>query len=167
MEFTIKIDAPGLEGAIHTLAQVLANYEMPVNIDGGQAVATLEAQPAQQAPVQQHQVPQQQAQPTQQFQQAPEQQAPEQQYQQPQGVPVAQQPQQAPPVQQQQSSVPTSSPAYSMDQLARAASQLMDAGKQNELVQLLGQFGVQALTALPQEQYGAFATKLRELGANL
>ena len=54
-----------------------------------------------------------------------------------------------------------------MDQLARAASQLMDAGKQNELVQLLGQFGVQALTALPQEQYGTFATKLRELGANL
>jgi len=30
MEIKIKIEAPGLEGAIHTLAQVLANYEMPV-----------------------------------------------------------------------------------------------------------------------------------------
>jgi len=30
LEIKIKIEAPGLEGAIHTLAQVLANYEMPV-----------------------------------------------------------------------------------------------------------------------------------------
>jgi outer membrane biosynthesis protein TonB len=30
MEITVKIEAPGLEGALHTLAQVLANYEMPV-----------------------------------------------------------------------------------------------------------------------------------------
>lgn len=29
MELKIKIEAPGLEGAIHTLAQALANYELP------------------------------------------------------------------------------------------------------------------------------------------
>jgi hypothetical protein len=80
-----------------------------------------------------------------------------------QPVPVSQ-----PSVQQEQSqTVPTSSPTYTMDQLAVAATQLMDAGKREELINLLNSFGVQALTALPQEQYGAFATKLRELGANV
>lgn len=63
--------------------------------------------------------------------------------------------------------VPTAAPAYTMDQLAVAATQLMDAGKRNDLVALLGSFGVQALTALPKEQYGAFATQLRALGAKL
>ncbi|MCL6598965.1 MAG: hypothetical protein K6T81_09500 [Alicyclobacillus macrosporangiidus] len=63
--------------------------------------------------------------------------------------------------------VPTTAPTYTLDQLAVAATQLMDAGKRDELVQLLQSFGVQALTMLPKEQYGAFATKLRELGARL
>lgn len=63
--------------------------------------------------------------------------------------------------------IPTQAPTYTMDQLAVAATQLMDAGKRNELIQLLQSFGVQTLTALPQEQYGAFATKLRELGAKI
>lgn len=43
MEIKIKIDAPGLEGAIHTLAQVLANYEMPVQIDGKEVSEKIEA----------------------------------------------------------------------------------------------------------------------------
>jgi len=30
MEIKVTIEAPGLEGALYTLAQVLANYEMPV-----------------------------------------------------------------------------------------------------------------------------------------
>ncbi len=54
-----------------------------------------------------------------------------------------------------------------MDQLAVAATQLVDQGKREELVSLLESFGAQALTALPQEQYGAFATKLREKGAKI
>lgn len=58
-------------------------------------------------------------------------------------------------------------PAYTMDDLARAASALMDAGKQQQLVGLLGQFGVQALTQLPKERYGEFATALRGLGARI
>lgn len=70
-----------------------------------------------------------------------------------------------------QSSAPPGAPsaplAYTMDQLAVAATQLMDAGKRNDLVALLGSFGVQALTALPKEQYGAFATQLRAMGAKL
>lgn len=58
-------------------------------------------------------------------------------------------------------------PAYAMEDLARAASQLMDAGKQQDLLGLLAQFGVQALTQLPKERYGEFATTLRQMGAKL
>jgi len=54
-----------------------------------------------------------------------------------------------------------------MEQLAVAATQLMDAGKRDELLALLGTFGIQALTTLPKEQYGTFATKLREKGAKI
>ncbi|RAK21112.1 hypothetical protein B0I26_10364 [Anoxybacillus vitaminiphilus] len=71
------------------------------------------------------------------------------------------------PVQQAPQPVPTSAPSYTLDQLAVAATQLVDAGRREELVQLLSSFGVQALTALPKEQYGAFATKLREMGAKI
>ena len=58
-------------------------------------------------------------------------------------------------------------PAFALDDLARAASALMDAGKQPALIALLGQFGVQALTQLQKDQYGAFATALRQLGAKI
>jgi len=85
--------------------------------------------------------------------------------------PVAAVPVTPPPAQQQpapqQSAVPTSVATYSMDQLAVAATQLVDQGKRDALLQLLSSFGAQALTQLPQEQYGAFATKLRELGAQI
>lgn len=58
-------------------------------------------------------------------------------------------------------------PTYAMEDLARAASQLMDAGRQQDLLGLLAQFGVQALTQLPKERYGEFATALRQMGAKL
>ena len=54
-----------------------------------------------------------------------------------------------------------------MDDLARAAIPLMDAGGQQALVGLLSQFGVSALPELPKEQYGAFATALRGMGAKI
>ena len=54
-----------------------------------------------------------------------------------------------------------------MDDLARAGMGLMDAGRQNDLIQLLARFGVDTLPALPQDQYGAFATALREMGAKI
>ncbi|MCQ4638619.1 hypothetical protein NE619_17965, partial [Anaerovorax odorimutans] len=64
--------------------------------------------------------------------------------------------------------VPTQAAAYTQEQLALAASQLMEAKKdQSVVINLLGKFGVQALTQLPKEQYGAFATELRALGAKL
>ena len=68
-----------------------------------------------------------------------------------------------PPV--QQAPVQTTAPSYTADDLARAAMTLMDSGRQGDLINLLAQFGTEALTQLPQEQYGAFATALRGLGA--
>lgn len=69
--------------------------------------------------------------------------------------------------QQLPASVPTAPATYTMDQLAQAGTQLMDAGRQTDLINLLGSFGVQALTALPKERYGEFATALRQLGAKI
>ncbi len=63
--------------------------------------------------------------------------------------------------------VPTTTASYTLDDLARAAMILMDAGRQNELLGLLGQFGVDSLPNLPQQQYGAFATALRGMGAQI
>jgi hypothetical protein len=54
-----------------------------------------------------------------------------------------------------------------MDDLTKAAVMLMDSGRQADLLNLLSQFGVEALPALPQEMYGAFATALRGLGAQI
>ena len=58
-------------------------------------------------------------------------------------------------------------PAFTFDDLARAAAPLMDAGKTADLSALLHSFGVQALTQLPKEQYGTFATALRGMGARI
>lgn len=66
-----------------------------------------------------------------------------------------------------QAAVPTSSTAYALDDLARAGMMLMDSGRQADLQQLLVQFGVTSLPELPKEQYGAFATALRGLGAQI
>lgn len=63
--------------------------------------------------------------------------------------------------------VPTSTQTYTLEQLAVAATPLADAGRRNDLVGLLNSFGVSALTQLPKEHYGAFATQLRAMGAKI
>ncbi len=61
---------------------------------------------------------------------------------------------------------PVAAPAaYTLDQLQHAAGELVRTNKREALMSLLGQFGVPALTQLPKEQYGAFATALRGIGA--
>lgn len=71
------------------------------------------------------------------------------------------------PAQQIPAQVQTTAQSYTMDDLTKAAVMLMDSGRQADLLNLLAQFGVEALPALPQEQYGAFATALRGLGAQI
>ena len=61
----------------------------------------------------------------------------------------------------------TGAPAYTLDQISRAGASLVDAGKMQQLLELLGRYGVQAVTQLKPEQYGAFASELRALGAQI
>lgn len=87
-----------------------------------------------------------------------------------QSVPVQTAPtqtvQQTVPVQQPvQTAVPVAEKTYTLEDLQRASSTLVQAGKIQLLQGLLQEFNSLALTTLPTEQYGAFALRLRELGA--
>ena len=63
--------------------------------------------------------------------------------------------------------VPASAPSYTPDDLARAAMTLMDSGRQQELIGLLQNIRVSSLPDLRPDQYGAFATALRGMGAQI
>ena len=98
-------------------------------------------------------------------------QVPIQQPVQPVPVQPVQQPVQTQPVQQPvqtqpvQTAVPVAEKTYTLEDLQRASSTLVQAGKIQLLQGLLQEFNSLALTTLPAEQYGAFALRLRELGA--
>ena len=62
---------------------------------------------------------------------------------------------------------PTAAPTYTLDALARAGAALAQAGKMQEALALLAKYGVQTVNQLKPEQYGAFATELRALGAQI
>lgn len=63
--------------------------------------------------------------------------------------------------------VPTGAPTYTLEMIATAGTALIDAGKMDALLNLLGKYGVEALTALDPAQYGSFANDLRALGAQI
>lgn len=63
--------------------------------------------------------------------------------------------------------VPITAPTYTLDQIAKAGASLVDAGKMEQLLGLLTKYSVQAVTQLMPDQYGAFATELRALGAQI
>lgn len=139
------------------LDEIIAKYgneveNVAVNVD-----------PIKDSPVQQTQLPAQQpvqtvqAAPTQPVQSVPVQTAPTQTVQ--QTVPVQQT------VQTVQTAVPVAEKTYTLEDLQRASSTLVQAGKIQLLQGLLQEFNSLALTTLPTEQYGAFALRLRELGA--
>lgn len=108
--------------------------------------------PFKDSPVQQTQLPTQQ----------PVQSVPVQTVQQTVPVQPVQQPVQTQPV---QTAVPVTEKTYTLEDLQRASSTLVQAGKIQLLQGLLQEFNSLALTTLPAEQYGAFALRLRELGA--
>lgn len=62
---------------------------------------------------------------------------------------------------------PTTARAFQFEDIQLAATSLCDTGKRAEVLALLAKYGIQALSALPAEQYGAFATELRGLGAKI
>lgn len=60
-------------------------------------------------------------------------------------------------------------PTFTVEQISKAGADLIGANsaKMPELVGLLQQFGVQAITELKPDQLGPFATALRGLGAKI
>ena len=62
--------------------------------------------------------------------------------------------------------VPTEK-VYSFADISAAGSALLEQNKMPQLMALLAQFGVQAVTQLKPEQYAGVAAGLRELGANI
>lgn len=131
------------------LGEIIARY--------GNAVenVAVNVEPFKDSPAQQPQVP---------TQQTVQQTVPVQQTQVPiqQPVQTVQQPVQTQPV---QTAVPVAEKTYTLEDLQRASSTLVQAGKIQLLQGLLQEFNSLALTTLPVEQYGAFALRLRELGA--
>lgn len=115
-------------------------------------------QPAPQVPVQQPVQPQ----PTPQVPVQQPQPAPQVPVQQPQPVPPTQPVQPAP-----QAPVATNTPQYTLEDLARAAVPLQDAGRGQDLMALLQKYGVMSMTQLDPSVFGAFATDLRALGAQI
>jgi len=59
----------------------------------------------------------------------------------------------------------TATPTYSMEQLAVAATGLIDAGKVQDVQNTLASLGAQTLMDLPQEKYGEFASAIKAIGA--
>lgn len=138
LEMKLTIEAPELANALNNLAAALGARPFPT------------AQQAPAAPVQQPQpvVPQQA----------------------PTAAPVAPMPAPATTAQPNTpvAGVPLAQPPkYTVDQIMAAGAQLMDAGKVNDLMNLLHSFGVQAVMDLKPEQLGAFATALRDMGAKI
>lgn len=80
-----------------------------------------------------------------------------------QPVPTTQATPTAPPV----NPVPTAAaaPTYTMEQLAVAATGLIDAGKMQDVQNTLASLGAQTLMDLPQEKYGEFASAIKAIGA--
>ena len=59
----------------------------------------------------------------------------------------------------------TATPTYTMEQLAVAATGLIDAGNMQDVQNTLAALGAQTLMDLPQEKYGEFASAIKAIGA--
>lgn len=79
----------------------------------------------------------------------------------------AQTPAQAPAQAPAQEAVPTETPAYTFEQIQVACANLAREGKRTELGNLIKDFGLASLPDLKEDQYNAFALKLREIGGTI
>lgn len=66
-----------------------------------------------------------------------------------------------------QETVPTETPAYTFEQIQVACANLAREGKRTELGNLIKEFGLASLPDLQEDQYNAFALKLREIGGTI
>lgn len=67
----------------------------------------------------------------------------------------------------QTTQVPVSEKTYTLGDIQRASAALVQGGKIAQLQALLQQFNAISLAHLSQDNFGAFALKLRELGADI
>ncbi len=140
LEIKITIEAPELANAINNVASAMAGAKVQPAVAPTTVQAQAPTQPVAPAPV---------AAPAQTTAQA-----------------VAPTP--AAPASAPVAAVPVASaPQYTVEQIMAAGATLMDAGKANELINLLHTFGVQAVMDLKPDQLGAFATEMRKLGAKI
>lgn len=63
------------------------------------------------------------------------------------------------------SAAPATPKTYTLDEIARAGSALVDQGKMNDIMALMGKYGVEAITQLKDADYPAFVEDLRAMGA--
>jgi hypothetical protein len=172
-ELKIKVEAPELVTAILELTNQFAALNYSITHQGAQLDVKSQTLASAQVPAQFQQLanPPPPAQPQQvqtsfpmQTPQVPAAQ-PAVYPQQPAAVPVTY-PQQ--PMQPQPAAVPVAgAPMYTLDQLSVAGTALVDAGRIADLQALLTKYQIPALTQLPKEYYGAFATDLRAMGAKI
>jgi hypothetical protein len=141
MEITVTVNAPELAGAITKLALAIEgaslNKNGEVTIPAG-TTATVQSV-------------EQVVQPTTVAPVAPQQTAP---------VPQPQAPTPA-----QQTTAQPQQKALTLNDIATAGAGLVDQGKMQQVIELLGKYGVQAITQLQPTQFDAFAGELRALGA--
>lgn len=71
------------------------------------------------------------------------------------------------PVPPESVTVSTTAVVYDKDTLVRAAAELMDQGKQQELLALLSRFNVPSMVALDPSQFAEFGAAMKEMGAKL
>lgn len=158
MEITVTVNAPELAGAITKLALAIKgaalNKNGEVTIPAG-TTATVQSveqvvQPTTVAPV------------------APQQAAPAPQPQ-AQTIPMPQPtvpvPQPQAPTPAQQTTAQPQQKVLTLNDIATAGAGLVDQGKMQQVIELLGKYGVQAITQLQPTQFDAFAGELRALGA--
>lgn len=159
-EFKLTIDAPGIVGALNNLADALRSRPVGVQAVSSNVIPATEEKPVEAPVAPVEYVP---ANPT---------------------VPMTETATTATtapagPVQTANShsepvAAPVEAPApvaevksYTIEDITNAGSALLDAGKMAELMNLLAQHGVQALTQLKPEQFADVAAGLRALGAKI
>ena len=158
MEITVTVNAPELAGAITKLALAIEgaalNKNGEVTIPAG-TTATVQSV-------------EQVVQPTTVASVAPQQAAPAPQPQ-AQTIPMPQPtvpvPQPQAPTPAQQTTAQPQQKVLTLNDIATAGAGHVDQGKMQQVIELLGKFGVQAITQLQPTQFDAFAGELRALGA--
>lgn len=153
MVIQLNVSAPGLETVIKALTDAIAQNSAngaDIVIPAGSAMQIVGAE-VMNAPQEQPSIAS----------------APQETPTQPQAAPnpvSAVQPQTAP----APAPVPAAQPqAITLDAICNAGAKLVEKGQMNQVIALLGKYGVQAVNQIKPEQFAAFAADLRGLGAQI